>query len=502
MLTPKQIQEMDSLTGLATAAPIPTNNASNRIAELRSLRKEQPQKTSIWEKIGSFTGGTKIAQGLGQAMANKGINKAMDEADETNREIQESLIQRIKEKKSKKEDTTRLEKALAELGFEMEKSAAGREKLLNQKELTGKEVVGDALQLGVTAAGGKVAGKIASKIPGTGTGIVKGALKGAAQAGAGGGVVGAGYGAAAGLKDNKDAMGVVKSAATGGLLGAGTGIVLGGVVGGVSGALKQRALARQEFTKELVAPKQTPTVKEQIIKEGRLTEPGYFRKAKVIPSKKDEQLAKAIEGIVSKEKSIPANVEAIKNKVSDINANVKAYIEGSKVPFNSKTLRANLNMAKADNRLIFASDKTAERTYNAVVDEFMKYVAKKDTKGLFDARQTFDRVPAIKKLLQTEGLGENVRKSIVLDVRRAANEYIADLLPAGNAYKASMLQESRMLEALGNIAEKNTDMIDANMLQLLTKEYPILKWLVGGFATGLVGAAGVGVGSAIINSTD
>ena len=55
-----------------------------------------------------------------------------------------------------------------------------------------------------------------------------------------------------------------------------------------------------------------------------------------------------------------------------------------------------------------------------------------------------------------------------------------------------------MLEALGNIAESNASIIGKNKLQLLAQEYPVLKWWVAGLA----GGAGVGVGGAIIGSTD
>ena len=59
-----------------------------------------------------------------------------------------------------------------------------------------------------------------------------------------------------------------------------------------------------------------------------------------------------------------------------------------------------------------------------------------------------------------------------------------------------------MIEALENIAEKNRGMIGKNNLQILAQRYPILKWVIGGVATGIAGGAGVGVGSTIINSSD
>ena len=151
--------------------------------------------------------------------------------------------------------------------------------------------------------------------------------------------------------------------------------------------------------------------------------------------------------------------------------------------------------------MIFASDTTAEKTYGAVVDEFMKHVGKMDTAGLLNARQALDKIPAIKKLLDSQGLGENVKKEVVLTVRRQANQYIASLLPKGNAFRETLLRESLMIEAIENLAEKSTGIIGVNKLQALTMKYPVLKGVVGTLL-GLAGLRAVGLGSAGISSTD
>lgn len=253
-----------------------------------------------------------------------------------------------------------------------------------------------------------------------------------------------------------------------------------------------------DFALDLATPKITKRVGEQGIEQGRMTAPGLFRGSKIVPSTKDKLVSESIQDVVSPKKDISQNIEAIRGKISTTNAGVKDAIREQKIPFNEGQLRSRLNAAKEENKLIFASDATAERTYNAVVDEFMGHVGKKDTLGLFEARQSFDKIPAIKKLLDTQSLGENVRRQIVLDVRRAANEYIADQLPAGSAYREVLRNESRMIEALGNIAEKNYTTIGKNKLQLLTEEYPILKWIV----SGAVGGGAVGAGGAIIGSSN
>lgn len=248
------------------------------------------------------------------------------------------------------------------------------------------------------------------------------------------------------------------------------------------------------YAKELTAPRLTPKEAEAAIAAGRVTEPGLLKKSKIIPSKKDELVAESVVDVVSPKNSLVENVDAIKEKISQTNLGVRNMIADRKIPFNRNQLRSRLDAASEENKLVFASEPTAERTYNAVVDEFMKHVEKGDTLGLFEARQNFDQVPAIKKLLESEKLGENVRKQIVLDVRRAANEYIAEQLPANNPYRAALMQESRMIDALGNIADQNARSIGMNKIEMLLKEYPVLKWIVGGTAAGLVGTGGIGIG--------
>jgi hypothetical protein len=503
-LTQKQIQEMDKIAGVQT----PTNSNSQlnagkkRAAELRDRAKMSRKETrkenrSIGEKILDFTGGKEVAQGLGQAGAMKGNTKLLEETQKSQIDIQGNILKAIKEKKAKGEDVSRLENALAIINEDIYSTGASAERTLNPNELTGKQVVGDALQLATTASAGKIVGT-ANKIPIKGVGVGMGALKGATTGAVSGVATGALTGASQGLQENKDTKGILKDAGTGALIGGAGGAILGSVVGGISGGIKASKIKKEGFAERLASPKATPAVKEQALKEGRVTDPGILSKSKIIASKRDKDIAEVIKPYVSSSKTITQNINSVDTGIKEINEGVKKYVKDNKVPFNGNQLRTQLNKGKNELKVIFASDSNAKKTYDAVVAEFMKHVKSKDTSGLLEARQKFDQIPAIKKLLDSQGLGENVKKEIALTARKKANEYIAKLLPTGNEYRVKLLQESKMIEALGNISEKNINMIDKNKLQLLVNEYPILKWIVGG----AVGAAGVGVGGAIIGSTD
>lgn len=498
MLDPNKLDEILAQKGFKPTTP--SGGTADWYSQL-DRNKVQPEKRTTMEKVAGFTGGEKLGQGLGQALANPGISKKLDEAQNRNMETQGELIKRIKEKKARGEDTSRLEVALKDLGVSIKEVGEGTGKLLNQKELTGKQVIGDALQLGTTVLGaGQLPGMAKTAV--AQTGIIAGAKQGAIQGAKAGAVYGTSSGVSGALKEDKDIGDVLKSGAIGGLTGAGTGAILGGVIGGVSGGIKQRAINKltkeQEFAEELVTPKMTTAVKEQALREGRVTEQGLLSASKIQPGKRDKELAEAVKGFVSSKKTQIQNIDSIQSGVDEINTGLKAYVKANKVPFNTAQLNKQLNNGKGELKLVFAGDKQAEKTYNAVVKEFMKHVKNKDTSGLFDARQGFDKVPAIKKLLDSQGLGENVKKEIVLTVRGQANKYVASLLPKDNKFRETLLRESKMIEAIGNLLEKNADMVGKNKWQALTLKYPVLKY----WTSLAIGAGGVGVGSVIIGSSD
>lgn len=484
-----------------------------KIKALALQRGFSMPEQSVVGSIGSSL--IKSEKGFGQSIAGAigdtvlgGTKSAIEQSNQMNQQVQTNLLNAIKTKKAKGEDTTRLVSALKTLDSEVNfydilntSTGGSLDKSAKQVFGEGLGVATDIASVGSFGTGAKSfnLAKPLTEAPSViantfGKGLVQGAKTGA-KFGAGVGGVKSFSGA---LQDNASVGEALGSGVKGAIEGGVGGAVIGGVTGGVSGAIAGRAekvaLNKHDFVLDLVSPKTNKFVSEQAIKEGRVTEPGLLGKAKIIPSTKDYRLADAVDEVVSSKNSVLQNADAINRKVTEINDGVRTLIKEKKAPFNTNQLLSRLNAAKEESKLVFASDANAENTYNAVVDEFMKHVKSKDTLGLFDARQTFDKVPAIRKLLESEGLGENVKKQIVLDVRRSANEYIASLLPANNPYRAALKQESAMLEAVGNLAEKNASMIGKNKIQLLITKHPALKYLIPVLGSSVVGA---GVGGAI-----
>lgn len=482
----------------------------DKIKALATQRGFELPKQSVLGSIGgalikSEKGfGQSIAGAIGGAFPSAAGGDAVASANKLTEQVKQNVFKAIKEKRAKGEDTTRLINALKMMDSEINFYDILNTSTGDSLNKSAKQVFGEAAGVATDIAGfgalpggvGKLT-KATTLAQGIKTGVKAGAISG--------GIFGAAQGASRAAQDNKSAGQIVGQGIGGGLVGGATGGVVGGVLGGVSGAIAGRAqkLSDQErnFALDLVSPKATTKIKETALREGRVTEQGLLRAGKILPSKRDTQIEEAVRGIVSRKYTPVQNLQALENTVDEINTGLKAYVKVNKVPFNTNQLKSQLNAGKDDLRLIFASDTTAERTYNAVVEEFMKHVKSKDTAGLLDARQIVDKIPSIKKLLDSQGLGENVKKEVVLTVRSMANKYIAGLLPKGNAFRETLLRESRMIEAIGNIAEKNVNLIGTNKLQLLAAKHPILKGILGPIGTGL-GLGAVGVGAGIIGASD
>lgn len=459
-------------------------------------------RLGIAQKVLRFIGGEKLAEGVGKGLAAPEVQNTLSEEQQQTSELQNKLIERIRTVRELGGDPARLESALEE-SKRLGTFLADAQQDFVEALPTSKEVIGSSARLAGTLAAGAIGrGAMAATGAKTATGVASGALRGAGAGALAGAAEGGIQGAGAAAEQDKTTEELVVSGLLGAAGGAALGGVIGGVTGGITGGVRGRRVKSENFTEELVAPKMTARVKSEAIRQGRLQDPSLFERATISASKKDKLVAGAVDDVVSPKATIGENIDAIRLKVQQTNTGVRTFIERNNVPFNSTQLRSRLVSGKDDLELIFASDATAEKTYDAVVDAFMKNVTKKNTLGLFEARQGFDQLPPIKKLLESSALGENARKEIVLATRRAANDYVASLLPEGNQYRQLLTQESYMLEALGNISDKAASIIGQNRLQILAAEYPVLKWIVGGIGAGLIGAAGVGVGSTIIGSTD
>ena len=377
---------------------------------------------------------------------------------------------------------------------------------------SGKDVVRDIGRVAETAALGIGAGPAAS--------VAKQTLKGAGfqalkRGAIGGSKVGAVSGAGQQLeKDGEFSGDTVLSA----LFGGGTGAILGGATGGAFGAVgagTKRGLQSAARRTDKVAPlsklRETTLLDDAIkitkpvlgkkdriaaIKSGRGVEKGFpfFKSVDVKSGKRDVQIANAVKNVVKKGQGEVRNIRNINREVSRIDAGIKGGLKQNNAIFNTQQLRNRLSQAKEKSRVIFGTDKNLEKQYDAIIDEMVSNVDKKNLSGLFEARQAFDKVIRQKFPRTFSGdVTDNVRRNAILDVRREVNEFIADNLPKGSPFKALLKQEHLMLEGAENIAEQAAQKIPKELRQRINVILAIA-------AAGAVSAFGSFIGTAPLRS--
>lgn len=381
--------------------------------------------------------------------------------------------------------------------------------------------VGAGAELASLVSGGGEAANLAEQgLKTAGKGLVKeGAIIG------GSGAFGAGL---------QDKNATAKSVALDTALGAGVGAVGGKATESLIGAVAKKAAGptSEEAFKEALSisrPKMTSKLEQQAFNEGRIGKQNLFKGAEVAPSYRESRIAEAVQPLIQSgklsEKMDPAvQRKAIDTEVAKINQGVKEmlnqseykfpqadrssvnqktsiadYYKPKSITFNKDQLSKKLNAAYADNRLVFAGDKAAENAYSAVMGKFKSFVKGKTIGDLFDARQEFDRMIKSKfpNVFKKDAFGminpaDNARKTALLDVRNAANNLIADLLPANNPYKAMLRNESSLLQAGENIGTKIKGITQTGKVQsfLNTPKGKLLK-RVGSD----LGIGGLGIGA-------
>ena len=466
----------------------------SRFAELDAVAsgdtEEQRKKDrTTFEKISGFTGGEKIGQGLGQAVANIGISKDIEKVQAQQMDIQGNILSKIKEKKALGEDTSRLENALKLITEDISEVGQGAEKLLNQKELTTKQVLGDALQLGTTVLGaGQLPGMAKSAV--AKTGIVAGAKQGAIQGAKAGAVYGTSTGVSEGLKADEDLGGIVKSGITGGVGGAVTGGLVGGLVGGVSGGIKQAKLNKQEKYLDAITPDTkdlTPTEYEELLNKGKITPKTSTQPARYVLSEGEKNVAKKYNKIFTNDPV--KNTERIIDEISKKDKEVGVFLRKNNGIFNSGELKNNLAKKLEGIDDLLVSDEKLSKAKTSIVDNFVKGLKKNDMESLWKARKEFDR--QIEKAFTGSPTLQNTIKK---EFRNAVQDFISERTPDG-VYKTAMKEMSELFNLKDIVNTKAVKEKGMNAIQLWVKRHPTRAKIIGGVAgTGIL----TGVGSSLI----
>jgi hypothetical protein len=246
----------------------------NAIPQVKQQRYDEnvesqkvPEKTpGILGAISRFTGVDALGRGLAAGINAPRENRLFEEQLKQNTETQNNLIEAIKKARAEGKDTSRLEKALTDLGTDFQAYTEGS---VQRRDLgvSNREVIGSAIRTAGTLASagqfggvGATTGKLSTVTAPTltsattaGRGILQGAGAGMKAGAASGAIFGGVSGLASGVEQNKGVLGtafeVAKQSAVGGVLGG----MVSGAVGAAGGALQARANRAQELKDILTA---------------------------------------------------------------------------------------------------------------------------------------------------------------------------------------------------------------------------------------------------------
>jgi hypothetical protein len=242
-----------------------------------------------------------------------------------------------------------------------------------------------------------------------------------------------------------------------------------------------------KVTRPLVDKKSSITALENAGKPG-----GVGANLQTTASSRDLQVADSVKGIVKPNVSAAANNAAINQEISRISEQeIKPFLDKNPAPFNQKTLSAYLDKSVSIPNYIKA-DPVLENTYNLTKQSLMDEVAKfpKTTNGLWEARKSFDQV-AENQIGKLNPQSEKVSavKQAILDFRRAANDFIAERTPGGDAeFKAKLKDLSNKYAARTNIAENNYKLVNKGFFERFKTQHPTATKVIKGAAK----VAGVG----------
>ncbi len=325
--------------------------SDEKIQAIASQRGFSMPEQSTLGNIGSAL--VKSERGFGQSIAGafggggvfggapglQGTRSAIEDVNQRNRQIQDNLLQKIKEKRANGEDTTRLIDALKTMDKEVNfydilntSTGGSLDKSAKQVFGEGFGVATDILGAGALPGGvGKLA-KATSFTQGVKTGAKAGAISG--------GIFGTAQGASRAAQENKTGGEIVGAGIGGGLIGAAAGGVLGGTIGGVSGAVAGRGNVNTKKVLEYVTPRAdelSETQYKKALSQGLVTPKTATSPSKYILPAGQQEVAVKYSSIMSKD---PVSTAIkISEKVGSLDDSVGAFLKQNNGIFNKGELR-------------------------------------------------------------------------------------------------------------------------------------------------------------------
>lgn len=284
MITPEQQQKINAYkaqNGIPSKTSVPTNaSAIDRVLNNARAKRQTPitipeNKAVNLRDVDPIGGtgktptlaeflispvqeneglGSKITRGVlgnvknfgesiaGAIIPHTSAQENLNKARQMQTDSQTQLINLIKEKRAKGEDTSRLIQALRDSGYSLPSDSDLNPAINKSAKQVAGEALGVATDIISAGSGPGVAKNIVTKPATILGGIASGALKGAASGALSGGV----QGVARGMQEDKSLGGIATEGTVGAVTGGALGGIVGGVSGGIAGGLRSRATPRAE----------------------------------------------------------------------------------------------------------------------------------------------------------------------------------------------------------------------------------------------------------------
>ena len=256
---------------------------------------------------------------------------------------------------------------------------------------------------------------------------------------------------------------------------------------------KQVADKRAKFISDLVSPKETRSVGEDLV--SRTKETGPLKSKSTIPTSRESGIANEVLNIpgVVPGNSAQSNYNLIRDENLRIGKRLNYELKNMGGYFPRREFKKDIadtiqNELAGHPVLVGAAQDTADR----IVNEFGKIVDSHPSTphGLYEARKEFDGY-----IRNAFGEGvfdpekENARKVVVRSLRNATNDFIADRAQSVSV-KDALGKQHRLYSAMENIAPKAYDE-GKDVVQRISKKLSDTVSLKGAIAGG-TGLAGLG----------
>lgn len=244
---------------------------------------------------------------------------------------------------------------------------------------------------------------------------------------------------------------------------------------------KKRLLDTEELN-FLAQPKLTKRLEKEAIEKGELVDATALRGSFIKPSAFDKDVAKALSVLKLTTKDTPVSIfDKVRKRVKKNDTFLKRGLKDSNIKYELGELDNAIQNGSKELEILFSSDANAKNTFDAVKKAFLKEAEKQGLtlENLFIGRQAFDKIPAVKKLLDSSPIGESLRKEIVLNVRGSADNYLRKELSEANIFdniaqkeinKLLESEKARLLELDPSIKFPKTPKMEKAMTEKLYKD--------------------------------